>query len=627
MLFYCFNSLDAQTLMLDLSRAGKASFQLINRMMSGISIFLAIVLAFLMIYANKYMIRYRSQEFSIYLTLGMPKRRLSMMLFIENMVIGICSLVIGLIAGTFASAGLALLTSYLFKMKFTHFQLIFSASSAMKTIGLFIVIYIGIYLFNVLSLRRLSIIELMKRNQKAERRLKLPMWSYTIIAIISFILFYIGDYIAWVLRPDNMSLTNLTLALLCGGSGVFLFFFSVTPLVLNIVKHISGIYFKNLNPFVFRQLSSEMNTSFVSLSVTCIMTFLSIVMLAGGFGTNNALQKTMALAAPYDGTLVSFNRSDISIESLMKREHIDYNKVIENHCLIQERQNSKLKNKAFLKSDASEGIRKIYLFDGVENASFISLKQFNQLRVFAHKKPITLKDNEYLIVGTRPDYATSLELNKTIHLYHATLKGLGRYEVMPLYDDYTPSNIMTLVVPDYIAKQGKIARNRWNVTFKKGRPITPFFKRLENSGAGIGYVTKDMIKDSNINIGMTAAYLGMYIGLIFLIASAILLSIQQLTKNRKEVEQYHILMEIGATRKQCFSALRKQMAIFFALPVILALFHSIFALHFANDLINVLGGVLPLSTILMSVGVIIAIYAFYFYMTYVSVKRSILSEE
>ena len=95
-IFYVFNALDSQTAMLNLNASTKMIAKTLVSILSGVSIFVSIILAFLIIYASRFLIKRRNKEFGIYLTLGMSKRKISIILFLETLFIGIISLVVGL---------------------------------------------------------------------------------------------------------------------------------------------------------------------------------------------------------------------------------------------------------------------------------------------------------------------------------------------------------------------------------------------------------------------------------------------------------------------------------------------------------------------------------------------------
>lgn len=618
-LFYTFNSIGDQSVMLKVGEQQAAAFKLVNQVMGIVSIFLAFVLGFLIIYANKYMVKRRSKEFSIYLTLGMPRRKLAWMLFVENLVIGFLSLIIGTLCGLLTSQLLAVLTSYMFKIPFGHFQFVFSTDSCLKTVGLFLLIYLSVFFFNILSVRRLSIIDLMQTNRKSEGRLRLPNYMYVLLFVISILLLG-GTYgVVWKMQVGLVSLELIAGCMLAGIIGTVLFFFATTNLLLVCVKKVPRLYFKNLNPFVFRQISSEMTTSFVSLSVTCIMIFIALCMLAGGMGLNAAMTQGVELATPYEASI----QSPVEISQEMKKNHLTLPQKQVQKAEITVYSDSEVKANLFVKS-SQQLLNRFYLFETNQPVPLVKLSQVNQSRKLVQQKPLHLAENQYLIVGTRPDIQSDIKKNVTIHLNGMTLSPkTDDYHAMGLYDAAFAADPLILIVPDKAVQQAKPSYYYWNLSFKDKQSEQQISAQFEKSAFAGGLLTRKMVIGQAAILGVLASYLGIYIGFIFLMASTVLLAIQQLVKSDQDKQRYRLLAEIGATRRQRLSALRIQMIIFFAFPLGLALIHSIFGIHYAVSIASAIGGISALPSILIALGIIAIIYVGYFLVTYLNAKRNI----
>ena len=140
-IFYLFNSIDSQTAMLKLNESTKEIVQTLINLLSYVSVFVAIVLGFLIVYANNFIIKRRKKEIGVYLTLGMSNFRVSMILVLETMMVGIISLVVGTILGIGLSQLVSVFTAKLFEADMTSFAFVFSADALVKTIINFGVIY------------------------------------------------------------------------------------------------------------------------------------------------------------------------------------------------------------------------------------------------------------------------------------------------------------------------------------------------------------------------------------------------------------------------------------------------------------------------------------------------------
>ena len=185
-IFYIFNAIESQTVLLNVTSSTKELIQLMINMLSGVSVFVAFILGFLIIYASRFLMKRRHKEFGIYLTLGMSKRKISMILFFETLLIGIISLIIGLGIGIVLSQLMSIFVANMFEADMTKFEFIFSASSCIKTLIYFGVMYLIVMIFNVITVRKCKLIDLLQYSKKAEKvKLKNP-----IICIIIFIILF-----------------------------------------------------------------------------------------------------------------------------------------------------------------------------------------------------------------------------------------------------------------------------------------------------------------------------------------------------------------------------------------------------------------------------------------------------
>ena len=138
-IFYVFNAIDSQTVLLNVTSSTREIIDLMVNMLSGVSVFVSFILGFLIIYASRFLVKRRKKEFGIYLTLGMGKRQVSKILLMETLIIGLVSLLVGLFVGVIASQFMSIVVAKLFEADMSRFEFVFSSSSLVKT-----VIYYGI---------------------------------------------------------------------------------------------------------------------------------------------------------------------------------------------------------------------------------------------------------------------------------------------------------------------------------------------------------------------------------------------------------------------------------------------------------------------------------------------------
>ena len=183
-IFYMFNSLDSQQAMLEVSQSTRSMIQLLVQLIGTLSVFIAIVLGFLIVYANNFLVNRRKREFGIYMTLGMGRRQISTIILFETILVVILSLVVGIFIGVFASQFMSILVAKLFEADMSEFTFVFSTDSCIKTCIYFAVMYLAVIIFNTLTISRYKLINLLtavRKNQKV--KIKNP-----IISILVFII-------------------------------------------------------------------------------------------------------------------------------------------------------------------------------------------------------------------------------------------------------------------------------------------------------------------------------------------------------------------------------------------------------------------------------------------------------
>ncbi len=183
-IFYMFNSLDSQQAMLQISESTKKMITLMIGILNIISVFIAIVLGLLIVYANNFLINRRKKEFGIYMTLGMGKRQISKIILLETLLIGILSLAVGLFIGIFASQFMSVLVAKLFEADMSEFTFIFSKDACIKTCIYFAIMFLAVMIFNTITISRYKLINLLTAIRKNEKvKMKNP-----IIAVLVFLI-------------------------------------------------------------------------------------------------------------------------------------------------------------------------------------------------------------------------------------------------------------------------------------------------------------------------------------------------------------------------------------------------------------------------------------------------------
>ncbi|MGU8350127.1 ABC transporter permease [Clostridium perfringens] len=626
-IFYTFNSIESQSVMMELNEQKQSAFMMAEQLIGYFSVFIAFVLGFLIVYANNYLIKRRKKEFGIYMTLGMENGSLSKMIFLETLFIGAISLGIGVVLGIMLSQALSVLTAYMFQVDLTKFQFVFSPLGFKRTVLCFSIIYLVVLIFNFISVRKIKLIDLLTASKRNEKPTIKNLWVSVILFLVSVgilgIAYYkvIHDGIAFA------SFNALGLPILLGCIGTFIFFYSLTGFFLKVIQGNKKFYLRDLNMFVMKQISSKINTTFVSLSFICLMLFLAICTFSGGLGINRAINADLKDLTKFDVTF--WSNSGENIENLLKEKNIDISNIAkEDSNMIM--YDSGVKYSNFLSKEGMTAMKNYFPVANDNDILVIGEKGYNNTLKLLGKEPVNLKENQYLAVGNIDEMKKwvneSLENGKKINISGKTLETENKkYENINLYNFTMKGDILIFVVKDSLLEGLKPVSSRFNMMLKDNSNTKEELESIRDQlvESQVYSITKKEIYDNAAGLGATMAYLGIYLGLIFIITSAVVLAIQQLTESTDNVERYRLLKEIGVDQKMINKAIFTQVGVYFMLPLSLAIVHSIVGLKISSTIVGVFGNASIMPNIIITAIIFVIIYGGYFLATYLGAKKNI----
>ncbi|EOU1503608.1 ABC transporter permease [Clostridium perfringens] len=642
-IFYTFNSIESQSVMMELNEQKQSAFMMAEQLIGYFSVFIAFVLGFLIVYANNYLIKRRKKEFGIYMTLGMENGSLSKMIFLETLFIGAISLGIGVILGIMLSQALSVLTAYMFQVDLTEFQFVFSPLGFKRTVLCFSIIYLVVLIFNFISVRKIKLIDLLTASKRNEKPTIKNLWISVILFLVSVgilgIAYYkvIHDGIAFA------SFNALGLPILLGCIGTFIFFYSLTGFFLKVIQGNKKFYLRDLNMFVMKQISSKINTTFVSLSFICLMLFLAICTFSGGLGINRAINADLKDLTKFDVTF--WSNSGENIENLLKEKNIDISNIAkEDSNMVM--YDSKIKYSNFLSKEGMTAMKNYFPVANDNDILVIGENGYNNTLKLLGKEPVNLKENQYLAVGNIDEMKKwvneslengnmdqmkklvnkSSENGKKINISGKTLEPANKkYENINLYNFTMKGDILIFVVKDSLLEGLKPVSSRFNMMLKDNSNTKEELEAIRDQlvESQVYSITKKEIYDNAAGLGATMAYLGIYLGLIFIITSAVVLAIQQLTESTDNVERYRLLKEIGVDQKMINKAIFTQVGVYFMLPLSLAIVHSIVGLKISSTIVGVFGNASIMPNIIITAIIFVIIYGGYFLATYLGAKKNI----
>ena len=653
-IFYVFNAIDSQTVMLNVSSSKYEAIELMTTILGGVSVFVSFILGFLIIYASRFLIKRRNKEFGIYLTLGMPKRKISLILFFETLIIGVISLGVGLALGTVLSQLMSILVANMFEADLTKFQFTFSSSAALKALLYFSIMYLIVMIFNTIIVNKCKLIDLLHGNKKSEKvKLKNP-----IICTVVFIIAVIALSYAYYLVTDGFgtsplmnTIRGILLPIALGCVSTFLIFWSLSGLILKIVMHLKKYYYKGLNSFTVRQISSKINTTVFSMTIICLMLFFTICIFSSALSIKNSLSGNLKDLAHVD---IQFSK----LQQLSDEEEESFSKdIIEDYNTTAKDTLQRLDVYKYLKDvvdintyrveevtlkdsfgDQIEQIEKDYPFLAYQDKeTLIKLSDYNRLAKLYNKKELTLKDNEYVIIA---NYKMMAGI-RNIALKNNTKLTINSKDYYPKYQECqdgfielsgSATNTGVIILPDNALEgiypyKNVLAANYQADTKEEKEDIEETVNTIMNNHFNkdtlLTYNTKIDIYASSIGLGAMVTFVGLYLGIIFLISSAAILALKELSESTDNKERFNMLRKIGTDEKMINKALFNQIAVFFLFPLLLAIIHSIFGIEFANYILKTMGTESLLSSIILTAVFLVVIYGGYFLVTYYCSKTII----
>ena len=624
-IFYTFNSVESQKAMSEITSSGESYVDILSKVISYVSVFIAFILGSLILYANNFLVKKRNKELGIYMTLGMSKNKISKILILETIIVGILSLISGLILGLIFSQGLSILVVKLFGLKMSTYSFVISGKAMIKTVLYFGIMFLLVMIFNSFVISKYKIIDLLTVGRKTEE----VKFKSNIVYLITFILCVVSLGIAYklVLEVGLIGIQDIkfTTSIL----RTFLFFFSLSGFILYIVKKNKKIYFKGLNIFIVKQINSKINTNFISMSVICLMLFMTIGMLSTGFSFKNAIESGLKDSTPYDASANLYidegekaNNIQKSLEYIgvkfNKEDKVVYYDLYTDNKTISEALNLNANMRSLM--------------------NYMKLSDYNKIRALDNQNAIELNKDEVLITS---NYANALEAiqnyvknNDSIKIENKSYKIKDKKVIEENLKTYfMKNNMITVIVNDDVCDNMALISSNVNVNFVgegKEKRESDFtnkiysYKTADTNYDKIGFVlgaSRTDIYESNKGITTIVLFIGIYIGIVFLISSMSVLALQQLSEASDSIDRYKSLKRLGASEKDINKTIFIQTLVYFSLPVILAFIHSVIGIKVANDFVSVYNKPDIMGSSLITAGIFMIVYIIYFYITYSGYKN------
>lgn len=666
--FYAFNSMTAQQGVLAFSETQDRMFDLLGMIIGGVSAFVAFVLVFLVVYANRFLIRRRKKEFGLYLMLGMRTGDVVKIVALESLIVGAASLAVGLLVGFGLSQLLLYVTSALFQADVADaagFAFVFSADALVQTVAVFAAIFVIAAVLNARTVARAKLIDLLQA-ERASEDMKLTSLPLS-LALFAASIAIIG--VSYKLLIDNGLMEpspQFAAATVLVCVGTVLFFYALSGFLLKLVQLARPLYLSGLNMFTLRQLNSKVNTTFASLSIVCLVLFLAITSVCGGIGIRNALVGSIDASTAYSAT-VSTNFGNYDDETgyvpsdlgefgeFAKQQNYDavvglrssvqtlglgdFDALVEGAAQVDllvdpqdgltigdVEQASGLKLTDYAGSAVNDGYEKFPVY-------VMKLSQVNAALELAGKPALALDAGECAVFSdsdiTRSFYEQAIKQGTSLDVSGRAFK-LASFHGDTLQTTPVPMNTGSIVVPDdAVPADAAIIQTMLNVQCGSDEDMTAFGEMMSavsdtnepNTWPIAMAFTRADVYDQSIGLSTVVSYLAIYLGFVLVVACAAILAIQQLSEASDSAPRYGLLRKLGAPEGMISGSIFVQVLVYFLFPLALAVAHSCCALAVVTDVVAVFGHLDIAETALVCAACFLAVYGAYFAVTFFGARR------
>ena len=610
-------------------------------------------MAWLINYCMRFMLEKRSKEFGTYEILGIEKKSISNMFTLENLIIGVIAFIIGIIAGTFLYQ---IFTSIIMNLFSRAYQI--EITFNLKAVGMTAIYFFGIFALVLLNCRRrikkTKVYDLLYADKKNENNIIKNSKGNFIIFIIS-ILLLIGALIInhkEFSNASNMTGRNLLITIIMLIAGIYLFYISLSSFIVKRYLNNKSRKYKKDNMFLYRNLTSKINT--MSLSIGTIAVMFTIIIIGGNVALlmNNMLSNEIEMGYPFE-IMISTADGDFS----------RYKEYIEKNAKVKDMYQYRLYNiKKTGVSKAFNGTK----FEGAgteETENVLSLTDYNKLREILGYEKVSLQDDEVIInclktaKGAFEKYTQENNMikiaGKDVKIKEIRGENLAQVGFNGYY--------YTIIVPDSlipeIDQEDMNLRNEvgdsYYLDFPYNLVVTTeemtdekFYEELcdfilteekpmkeEIDGEEIDYtmeislgnvLTKGERMSQAKSFYAIISFLAFYIALIFVMATATLLAIQQLSDSEKYKYRYELLKKLGMDELQINKTIFKQLFFYFAIPMLIPVLVSIPAILSIGSLFAIAVTMEEIiRNMFIILGMLILVYGIYFIATYIQFNRNI----
>lgn len=623
------------------------------------SCIIVLVVGWLISYMLNFMLRKRSSEFGTYMLLGIEKKEITKIYVLENGIIGILSLIVGIIVGYMLSNTIYHVISLFYNNM--QFQYSFSFKATSLTVIYFLMIYAILLSSSNRKFKKLKLITLMNYDRFNE----IPTLRNTNIGILVFIVSIfcgIGSLLFFILQPIDGNYTNIMIGFLLIFLCHFGICFGICPLYYHFYSKNGSWKIKSGNIFLFRLFSSKINKfTFLWGTVASILT-VALLLISTGISYSVAVNKLLELNVFDVAILHNGEKNELSQYNQYLNEYTNlteshsYNLYTNNDTTFMSIRNDVLKShlqQRNLNIDPND-----YVYDLNRYDMYMSYSDYNILRESLGYKPIKIKSNEFMIhclpylqnTFTESLNGTTLKLSKTI----LSFAGVAT-ENFSQYDGYGNGQEFIIIIPDKYVNDLQVAYSLFAANLSSTED-TSFLNAFISHFSNLKVMNLNLVEGnssymSKLFYGDATDYLAgkyvilstkaeitlilslIFLGLLLCIACTVILAVQLLSDNSINAKRYSILNLLGMDKQSIKTILKKQIIIYFSLPVLPTILLSVGLIYVIVNTVIEEYFLVPIFTNLTSIvnivfvttlSIFILIYILYIFISYMIVRKDIL---
>ncbi|MEW9094838.1 MAG: ABC transporter permease [Clostridiaceae bacterium] len=590
-----------------------------------LSLIVTLIVAFTVSYATKFIVTKRKKEFATYLLLGMEQRTASNMFCIENALIGILALVIGILFGSLLSQVFTAVIMNIFDEVYS-FQLDLSWKAVLITFICFIIMY-GINTLKMgTSIREQKIIELIYSSRLNEKVSMGKPIIYILMLVFSVIVTAISILLfkTSISFSDNRAYLYMFTGFLCITLGLLGTYRSLPYLILMVGNQSKHWKYDGTNLFLLKQLSSKINSTGKMMGILAILLTLALCGMAFGLSMGAMYKVNIKAEAPFDIAvgldvpgIENFNEVVQFIsQTVPVKDYVDY---------------------------------QLYEDDALSNIDILALSDYNKLRQQLGLDEKQITDDQFIIHcdtwNNLKPINEALQKEDSINLGNHTFSSHKSLIFTEPFAQYRINGTFgyAVVLPDFVISQLDAYKSRLVVTTMGDAPqsikgdLDTFIRKewqaqfLKTPKPEERITMSLSVKSWSVANALTAlsilSFGGLYLSLIFMILVGTILALQQIFNSSKSQYQYRVIRNMGVDDNEIKKLIFSELLIAFVIPLILPVILVIVVSIFANNLFGkfiLMENVIYIYTVI-TLAVFFILYTIYFIATYTSCKRNIYS--